>query len=125
MLQLKYSLASLPPLHRAAGAGDVAEVLRLLDAGADIDAPADTFRGAHDAVECGLTPLMVGAGNERGSAEVVRTLLKRGANPRSVSAAGVDALWYAAAEGDPERVAALLAALARMQRLGQRRERSG
>jgi ankyrin repeat protein len=111
MILQHYDLDSLPPLHRAAGAGDLGELARLLDAGVDIDARADTRMGkyARKAEQRALTPLMVAAGSAGGTADAVRALLKRGANPRACSEAGVDALWYAAGTGDPERVEALLA----------------
>jgi ankyrin repeat protein len=105
-------LFSLPPLHRAAGTGDVAEMIRLLG-DTPIESRGHTSAGAHErgpAVERDLTPLMVAAGVVQGSVEAVRALLERGADPRAVSAAGVDALWYAAGTGDPQRVAVLLEA---------------
>lgn len=109
MLLLNYDLQSLPPLHAAAGKGDVAEIARLLDLGADSEARADAATGYQDAAKRALTPLIVAAGSVFGSAAAVRALLKQGANPRALSGAGVDALWYAAGAGDPERTAVLLA----------------
>jgi ankyrin repeat protein len=110
MILQTYDLDALPPLHRAGGAGDVGELAWLLDEGAAIDARADTRMGryARKVEQCALTPLMVAAGSASGSAAAVRALLKHGANPRALSEAGVDALWYAAGAGDPERVEALL-----------------
>src|SRR5262249_16982570 len=109
MILPRYDLDSMTPLHRAAGTGEVAELVRLLGEGADTEARADGLTGAHDAVKRELTPLMVAAGSERGSAAAVQALLEHGANPRAVSAGGVEALWYAAGAGDPDRVAAMLA----------------
>jgi len=108
MILLNYDLQSLPPLHAAAGKGDAAEIARLLDAGADIEARADAATGYRDATKRALTPLIVAAGSVFGSAAAVRTLLKHGASPRALSEAGVDARWYAAGAGDPERAAMLL-----------------
>jgi ankyrin repeat protein len=108
MIIRSYDLDSLPPLHRAAGAGDVDELARRLDAGADVDARADARLGFRHATKRGLTPLMVAAGSPHATAAAIRALLKHGANPRAISGAGVNALWYAADAGDPEWVAALL-----------------
>lgn len=111
MILSRHDLHGLPPLHVAAGAGDMAELTRLL-AEAEIEARASTCQGTysgHDA-QRDLTPLMVAAGCELGSTEAVRALLDHGADPRARSAAGVDALWYAAGSGDAKRVAVLLAA---------------
>src|SRR5438552_1401814 len=111
MILSRHDLHSLPPLHAAAGSGNLAEVIRLLgDTGTELR--AQTHMGAYPGAEAvnDLTPLMVAAGCELGSVEVVRALLEHGADPRAVSTAGVDALWYAAGSGDPQRVAVLLAA---------------
>lgn len=99
----------LPPLHAAAAQGDLAALDRALVAGDEIDAPCDTAPG-YGAFFQHLTPLMVAAGSEHGTAAAVQLLLSRGADPRAVSAGGVTALWYAAGSGDPARVALLLAA---------------
>jgi ankyrin repeat protein len=109
MILLHYDLQSLPPLHAAASNGDAAEIARLLELGADIEARANAATGYSEAAKRALTPLMVAAGSVFGSAAAVRLLLQQGANPRALSDAGVDALWYAAGAGDPERAAMLLA----------------
>ena len=100
---------SLPPLHQAAWAGDAVAIRHLCAAGADITARCDTAR-QHGAFFRSLTPLMVAAGSRAGAAEAVQVLLDLGAAATATSGGGVTALWYAAASGDPARVAALLAA---------------
>jgi ankyrin repeat protein len=123
MIISRHELHSLPPLHRAAATADVAEMTRLLG-DTPLESRGQTDSGAYQglAAQRDLTPLMVAAGCDLGSAEAVRTLLARGADPRAVSAAGMDALWYAAGAGDPERVAVLLAAGGRPQAIaGDRR----
>jgi ankyrin repeat protein len=109
MILQNYDLQSLPPLHSAAAKGDTTELAQLLDFGANIEDRVDTGLGFQDAAKRALTPLMVAAGSVFKSTAAVHTLLKYGANPRALSDAGVDALWYAAGTGDPERVATLLA----------------
>lgn len=71
-------------LLAAAGAGNMARVRALLEAGAAVDA----------ADEDGMTPLM--AASMAGSIEVVEHLLERGADPARRDADGDDALTYAA-----------------------------
>jgi len=63
--------ASATDLHRAAGRGDVAQITRLLDRGADIEARS----------ELGFTPLH-GAAQE-GQSRAITTLLGRGAKIES------------------------------------------
>ena len=58
----------LPSLHRAAGAGDLDQLLVRLDAGDAIDGRATALPAADDAVYQALTPLMVAAGSARGTA---------------------------------------------------------
>jgi ankyrin repeat protein len=69
-------------LADAAFAGDLAEVERLLDAGADIDAAGSTWSALHAAIE-----------NE--DLACVSLLLRRGANVERGSAAGVSPLAHA------------------------------
>lgn len=80
--------ASEPPLHRAARLGDVQEVARLVNEGADIEARA--FRQD-------LTPLMVAVrSTEAETKQVVEWLLTHGAKLRATSNSGRTAAWYAA-----------------------------
>jgi uncharacterized protein len=87
-------------LHRAAYAGDVAQVRALLQGGARADA----------ANRYGMTPLALAAG--AGSAEVVTLLLEGGATVRAADAAlrdGQTTLMLAARAGQADVVQALLA----------------
>ncbi len=80
--------ASEPPLHCAARLGDVQEVARLVNEGANIEARA--FRQD-------LTPLMVAArSTEAETKQVVEWLLTHGAKLRATSNSGRTAAWYAA-----------------------------
>ena len=63
----------VPPLMRAAAIGNVDEVRRLLDAGADVN---EQLEGV------GITALMLAA--RRGYLEIVKVLLKAGADPNAV-----------------------------------------
>ena len=83
-------------LHYPAGEGDVAEVTRLLDAGADPNACAGD----------GDTPLHLAA--EEGHVEVVRLLLDRGADLNASGDYGRTPLHSAAGGGDVEVVRLLL-----------------
>jgi ankyrin repeat protein len=86
-------------MHAAAKIGDIAELTRLLVAGADINEPQDL------AVNGGkywqrLTPLMVAACSQSGATvDTLRWLVDHGADPSLTSAAGVTATWYAAGNG--------------------------
>lgn len=88
-----------PPIHRAARLGDLIELRRLLDAGADINARADLE------VDNGpylrqLTPLMVAARSVEGaSVQTIEFLLHRGADLHAESEGGNTAAWYAAGKG--------------------------
>ncbi len=84
------------PLHRAAHAGDLAAVARLLDASGEVDA----------ATRHGVTPLALASA--RGHAAVVETLLGAGADPNRGSPEGETPLMAAARSGAPGSVAALL-----------------
>jgi ankyrin repeat protein len=90
---------SMISMHDAASNGDIAELERLLAAGADINGQQDL------AVDGGkywqqLTPLMVAACSQSGATvDTVRWLVEHGANPDITSAAGVTATWYAAGNG--------------------------
>ena len=88
-------------------ARDINKVKLLLDRGADVNARAAS----------GFTPLMV-ASRYRGSAEVVRLLLKKGARPNADKSVEVrneaSALFLAVMVGDIETVKALVDAGARL-----------
>ncbi len=86
-------------LHKAAKAGDVAGVERLIGEGASLEAV--TRIGAH-------TPLHVASA--WGRAEVVGRLLAAGANVHAVTTTGATPLHFAAASGSAEAVAALVSA---------------
>lgn len=110
------------PLIRAARTGDVAQIRRLLAAGADPERPAGVNHwnalmhaihknriGAVEALLDGgakpnsrsghLTPLVMAAGY--GQAGIVRLLLKKGADPRFTTTNGTTAL-EAAVSGTPD-----------------------
>ncbi len=122
-----------PPLMRAALEGDLAEMRRLLDEGADVNAANDSGatalmwavddlaktrllvdRGANVNAKSddGRTPLLIAAGF-RGNAPVVTLLLEHGANP-SATAPGFGGsthpLMEAAWIGEPEIMRLLIAA---------------
>jgi ankyrin repeat protein len=82
-------------LYGAALNGDVAEVRRLVAAGADVD----------EAGPAGWTPLYVAAMN--GRVEVIRVLVEGGANTEVKNAPGWTALHAAAFTGELEAVKAL------------------
>lgn len=85
------------PLHWAAHRDDAAEVRRLIDSGADVNAANDL----------GVTPLWSAALN--GNAEIVKLLLDKGANPNVALTAGETPLMVAARAGKAEVVSMLLA----------------
>jgi len=116
-----------PPLMHAALRGDLREVTRLLDAGADPNAANDAGatalmwslttppvarllveRGANVNArsEQGRTPLIIAAGMPGGRA-LARLLLDRGAKA-NVAAAGMTPLSEAARVGDPDLLSLLL-----------------
>ncbi len=78
--------ASIDELLRAAGAGELDPVRRLIATGADVNA----------ANEIGYTPLMSAARSYRTA--VVRLLLEQGANPNAVCSDGITALHAAVGE---------------------------
>jgi hypothetical protein len=85
-------------LRRAAGAGDVAKVKELLDAGVDVNA-ANTYGGTALAFAC-----------DRGQTEVVNLLLERGADVNAKDRFyGASPLSWAVERGHVEIVRALLA----------------
>jgi ankyrin repeat protein len=83
-------------LHAAAAAGDLAEIERLRDAGANPNA-RDTL---------GRTPLHAAA--LAGQREAAMTLIRRGADPQAYDDQHLDALTVAAERGDHAMVALLL-----------------
>jgi ankyrin repeat protein len=85
------------PLHRAADQEDLAEVKRLIRAGADVKA----------ANRYGVTPLSLACTS--GNAAVVASLLKAGADPNTLLPGGETVLMTAARTGKAEVVKALLA----------------
>ncbi len=85
-------------LVRAIRRGDVDDVRRILEAGADLSwrLPAEDDHGAFlDQT----TPLMVAAAAPGSNAEIVRLLLDKGADPFAVSEGEVSAVWYASGGG--------------------------
>jgi ankyrin repeat protein len=84
-------------LHFAAMRGDVAEGKRLLESGADINAPQAEFRGA---------PLQYAASH--GHLEFVQLLISHDAKVDSVDANGRTPLMWAAMKGHTKIVATLL-----------------
>jgi ankyrin repeat protein len=94
----KQTMVVPPSLWSAAKANDVAELTRLLDAGADID--------ACDAR--GYSALMLAAYS--GNGEAFEYLLSRGANPSSTDASGNSVLMGAAFKGHTAMVVQLLSA---------------
>ncbi len=88
-----------PPIHRAARKGDLAELQRLLDAGADINERAD-LEYDHGPHLCDLTPLMVAARSIDGATtRTLHWLIEHGADLLAQSAGGNSAAWYAAGHG--------------------------
>jgi ankyrin repeat protein len=85
----------VPVLADAAQSGDVRIVEALLRAGAKLDAP--------NAYGTALTMAAYA-----GSAQVMKLLLARGANPNPSRPDGITVLMYAALNGDPEIVSELL-----------------
>ena len=84
-------------LHQAVNANDLAEVRRLIHAGANVNA----------ANRYGVTPLSLAAAN--GNAPIVAALLTAGASPNAVSGEGEPVLMSAARSGDLAAVDMLLA----------------
>lgn len=85
-------------LVRAIRRGDVDEVRRILEAGADLNwrLPAEDDHGAFlDQT----TPLMIAAAAPASNADIVRLLLDKGADPFAVSEGEVSAVWYASGGG--------------------------
>lgn len=88
-----------PPIHRAARKGDLEELQRLLDAGANIEERADLEHDNGPHLN-GLTPLMIAARSIDGaSVETLRWLVERGADIHATSEGGNTAAWYAAGDG--------------------------
>ena len=94
--------ASQLALHNAAATGDKEQVVRLLDAGCDIDANSDSTQ---------MTPLHRSA--ECGHEEVIRELLARGAGLLNKTAKGNTALHLAAQAGHLEALRLLVRACCR------------
>jgi ankyrin repeat protein len=93
------------PLHRAAAAGDLAQLQALLARGADVRA-----RSAHADALGGLTALHCAVAS--GDARTVRALIAAGASVEARDATGVTPLVLAAQLGDYEIVKAILVARA-------------
>lgn len=90
-------LRQLTPLMLAAAYGSPELLNLLLDAGANINAK-----------DCrGMTPLMLSVASETQRADVVKLLLKRGADPSVKSLAGETALDWARKFNNPQVLAAL------------------
>lgn len=86
----------LPDLIRAVKSGDAAEVRRLTDSGASVNATDSQ----------GMTPLIWAA--NQGDGEFVRLLVSKGADPNAADAFGWTALIHAAGAGHTDAVKALL-----------------
>lgn len=114
-------LDELPPLHRAAVLGDVAEARRLLKAGAGVSGPVLHLAGGQpSSAEKKYRPmikLLLEAGADpnhqrengsnalhgpvaRGSRSIVALLLEAGASARNADSNGMTPLHWAAARGD-------------------------
>jgi len=91
-------------LHRAAEAGDVTGIRKLLTAGADVDVRQRTYGG---------TPLQYAASS--GHVETVKTLIEHGAIVDTQDAYGRTPLMWAAMEGRAEVVRGLLDSGANIQ----------
>lgn len=85
-------------LVQAAREGDYAQILPLIEAGAD---PSKTVRGALDygGFLDQVTPLMIAAGSPRSNPETVRQLLAAGPDPLQTASGDVTATWFAAGGG--------------------------
>jgi uncharacterized protein len=86
------------PLHQAAFSGNVADVKRLLSAGADVNATNDY----------GVTAMQLAA--DTGNAELIRLLLKAGADASSPNPEGETALHLIARTGNVDAAKLLLKA---------------
>jgi ankyrin repeat protein len=113
-MRLDIEAATLPPLHRAAFAANIPQLLDLLYAGAD---PNETgcVRDECDGWNTNpgpsyvATPLMLAAASSAPKAgDAVRILLQAGGNPNLLSTRGDAALWFAAAAGNTHGMRALL-----------------
>jgi ankyrin repeat protein len=91
------AMSTSQELYRAARDGRVADIERLVAAGADVEALADDW-----------TPLQRAA--SRGHVDAIAALLAAGARVNARSSDGWTPLMWAASNGRPDAVAALLAA---------------
>ena len=118
----------LPPLHLAAANGDIAEVKRLIDGGADVNAEYETYRlhtfdqkttaegGQIDEIDGGatgfirffVTPLHGAA--RFGHTETALALIKAGADINIKDKTGWTPLHAAASQGQTETALALIKA---------------
>ena len=94
-----WELPPEPPIHRAARKGDLDELARLIEAGADINEKADLEFDCGPHV-CGLTPLMAAARSINGATvATLRWLVEHGADLNARSEGTNSAAWYAAGHG--------------------------
>ena len=104
---------SLPPLHAAAAAGDSATCRSLLDAGAEVNASADSDDQDDEGQSIGETPLMLAA--QEGHTETCRLLISAGAEVNAFTRTADTPLMMAAMNGHPATCALLLECGARVR----------
>lgn len=85
------ALQGLTPLMLAADEAPAGVLRMLLDAGAEVNARDSR----------GMTALMLASASARQDEKILKLLLRRGADPKAVSASGETALDWAAKFGDP------------------------
>ena len=95
-----------PPLVRAAGSGELQNVQRLLNTGADPNGQdCDDFQDADGKIRkhLGFTPLMLAVGH--GYLDIAEILIHAGADPNRATSDGRTAMTLAVESGRPEAVA--------------------